>query len=349
MSHVMTVRGPISPEEVVPTMMHEHIFKDTSAAFWDPSDLEDPELGEKLMNASLSGLARWNGSMFRDDIVLLPDADYDLMIEELGHYKSCGGGCIVELSIEGIKPAPVRMRDLSQELDLHVVAGLGFYVHAIHPPWVDNASVEELTDYFVKQLNEGLLGTDVRPGIIGEIGTSETLQDCEERVLRASARAGLATGTAVNVHCHPPKLAVTLRIIDLLLEEGLPADRIHLSHLDEIMDLDYHTQVLEKGVVTGFDSFGQDGYFTPTWKSLSDQEKAQTMVSLAERGFEDQLVVAQDMGKKHYLRRYAGMGYDHVLERVIPRMREHMGLSQTAIDKALLETPRRLLTRPDPA
>ncbi len=278
-----------------------------------------------------------------------PDRDYLLILEEVGHFKEAGGNCLVELTIEGISPAPAKMRQLSEELDLNVVAGLGFYVHDCHPEWLEDASVERMTEYFLTQLNEGLLDTDVRPGILGEIGTSETLQDCEERVLRASARAGLATGTAVNVHCHPPKLAVTLRIIDLLLEEGLPADRIYLSHLDEIMDLDYHTQVLEKGVVTGFDSFGQDGYFTPTWKSLSDQEKAQTMVSLAERGFEDQLVVAQDMGKKHYLRRYAGMGYDHVLERVIPRMREHMGLSQTAIDKALLETPRRLLTRPDPA
>ncbi len=345
MSHVMTVRGPISPEEVGPTMMHEHIFKDTSAAFWDPSDLEDPELGEKLMNASLSGLARWNGSMFRDDIVLLPDADYDLMIEELGHYKSCGGGCIVELSIEGIKPAPVRMRDLSQELDLHVVAGLGFYVHAIHPPWVDNASVEELTDYFVKQLNEGLLGTDVRPGIIGEIGTSEDIVDCEIRVLQAAGRAGVATGTAVNVHCHPPVLDTTLLIIDTLTGQGLPADRVYLSHLDEIDDVEYHTKVLERGVVTGFDSFGQDGYFTPTWKSRSDLEKMQMMVALIDRGFEDQLVVAQDIGKKHYMRRYGGMGYDHVIERVMPRMKKHLGVSQTAIDKALVDTPRRLLTR----
>lgn len=349
MSHVMTVRGPIAPDDVGPTMMHEHIFKDTSHRFWDPADLDDPKLGEEPMTASLSGLARWNGGVFRDDMDLKPDTDYDLMIEELGHYKACGGSCLVELSIEGINPAPVRMRDLSEQLDLHVVAGLGFYVHAVHPPWVDDASVEDLTEYFVKQLNEGLLGTDVRPGIIGEIGTSETLYDCEERVLRAGARAGVATGTAVNVHCHPPALDVTLTIIDALTDEGLPPDRIYLSHLDEIDDLDYHSTVLERGVVTGFDSFGQDGYFTPTWKSLSDLEKAQTMVGLIERGFEDQLVVAQDIGKKHYMRRFGGMGYDHVILRVMPRMKKHMGVSQEAIDKALVGTPRRLLTRVDSA
>ncbi len=345
MSHIMTVRGPIRPEDLGPTMMHEHIFKTTNADFWDPSEMTDPEVGRRPIDASLGGLARWHGTGFLDDVVMLPDADYDLLVEEVGHYKACGGSCLVELSVEGIEPAPLRVRDLSEEVDLHVVAGLGFYVHAVHPPWVDNASVEELTDYFLKQLHGGLLGTDVRPGIVGEIGTSEEIYDCEIRVLQAAGRAGVATGTTVNVHCHPPALEVTLRIIDTLIGEGLPADRVYLSHLDEIMDLDYHTQVLERGVVTGFDSFGQDGHFTPTWKSRSDLEKMQMMVALIDRGFEDQLVVAQDIGRKRYMRCYGGMGYDHVIERVMPRMKKFMGVSQAAIDKALVGTPRRLLTR----
>lgn len=340
----MTVRGPIEPEDLGPTMMHEHIFFD-ARNFWDPSELTDPELGKKPIDPGLAALARWDGGAFLDDLVAHPIDDYQVVAEEIGYFKEAGGGCLVELTIEAISPAPERLRDLSNELDLHVVAGLGFYVHAVHPAWVEDASVERLTDYFLKQLHEGLLGTDVRPGIIGEIGTSETLFPCEERMLRAAARAGVATGTAVDIHCHPPALDVTLRIINVLLEEGLPPDRIFLSHLDEITDLDYHTQVLELGVVTGFDSFGQDGYFTPTWKSLSDLEKMTTMVSLIELGFEDQLVVAQDMGKKHYLRRYGGMGYDHVMRRILPRMRKYMGVSQEAIDKALIETPRRLLTR----
>ena len=74
----------------------------------------------------------------------------------------------------------------------------------------------------------------------------------------------------------------------------------------------------------GFDSFGQDGYFEPTWKSKSDQAKLETMLALAEDGFEDQLIMAQDMHKKHYLLRYGGFGYNHVLARVVPRMKPHL-------------------------
>jgi phosphotriesterase-related protein len=118
-----------------------------------------------------------------------------------------------------------------------------------------------------------------------------------------------------------------------------------VSHLDEISDLDYHVRALERGVTTGFDSFGQDGYFTPTWKSRSDLAKMTTMVALAEMGYDDQLVLSQDMGKKHYLLRFGGMGYDHVLRRVLPRLRGCFGLTDGVLDKLLVSNPRRLLTR----
>jgi phosphotriesterase-related protein len=142
---------------------------------------------------------------------------------------------------------------------------------------------------------------------------------------------------------------VVLQILDVLESEGHDLRRTSLSHLDEIADLDYHEAVLQRGVITGFDSFGQDGYFSPTWKSRSDLEKAETMVELIRRGYEDQLVVSMDMGKKHYLKRFGGMGYDHVLNNVAPRLRMHYGVTEEQLQKLLVDTPRRLLTIDRPA
>ena len=271
--------------------------------------------------------------------------DYDLIVSEVGFFTAAGGSCLVELSNEGLVPAPERLRDLSTAAGVHVVAGCGFYVHALHPDWVHPASVDQLTERLLHQLGEGIDDTGVRPGIIGEIGTSETLFDCERSILRAAARAGAATGTAVNVHCHPPELEVVIEIVDLLTGEGLDPTRIYLSHLDEIVNLDYHTALLDRGVVIGFDSFGQDGYFSPSWKSLSDLEKMTTTARLIDAGFGDQLVLAQDIGKKHYLRAFGGMGYDHVLSRVVPRMQEMFAVTDEAVEAMLIGTPRRLLAR----
>lgn len=210
---------------------------------------------------------------------------------------------------------------------------------------INTEDFADIVPRLLHQLGEGIDDTGVRPGIIGEIGTSETLFDCERSILRAAARAGAATGTAVNVHCHPPELEVVIEIVDLLTGEGLDPTRIYLSHLDEIVNLDYHTALLDRGVVIGFDSFGQDGYFSPSWKSLSDLEKMTTTARLIDAGFGDQLVLAQDIGKKHYLRAFGGMGYDHVLSRVVPRMQEMFAVTDEAVEAMLIGTPRRLLAR----
>jgi phosphotriesterase-related protein len=343
MPHVMTVRGPVDPAAIGATLTHEHIFW-SAEQFWDPSDLTDPALGEQPMTASLGGLARWSNAAFLDNLRQHPEADYETIRDEIADFVVAGGGCIVELTIEGITPYPEALRRISEDLDLHVVEGVGFYVKATHPEWLEQASVDELEAHLHREVTEGVHGTGVRPGIIGEIGTSTQLEPAEERVLRASARVAQRTGLPINVHCDPPALEVVLQILDVLESEGHDLTHTSLSHLDEITDLDYHEAVLQRGVITGFDSFGQDGYFEPTWKSLSDLEKMQTMVSLIERGYEDQLVVSQDMGKKHYLKRDGGMGYDHVLQRIVPRLRGSFGVGEATIEKLLVGNPRRLLT-----
>jgi len=344
MSHVMTVRGPVAPGELGPTLTHEHIFWDARAG-WSPGELADQELGARPFEPRFGGLARWNGSAFRDDLHQSPETEYEMVAEEVGAFVQAGGSCIVEMSNVGLGPSPAGLRRLSESLGVHIVEGCGFYVHATHPEWLENASVEEIEAFLLGEIENGMAGSGIRPGIIGEIGTSETLYPCEQRVLRATARAARSTGTPVNVHAHPPELAVLMEILDLLESEGHDLRRTSISHLDEIPDLAYHVKALERGVITGFDSFGQDGYFTPTWKSRSDLAKMTTMVRLIDLGFEDQLVMSQDMGKKHYLLRFGGMGYDHVMRRIVPRLKESFGVSDSVIQKLLVDNPRRLLAR----
>lgn len=345
MAHVMTVRGPVSPADLGPTMTHEHIFLDSRHA-WSPSDeILDPDAATRPFDVRLAGVSRWNQSAYRQNLVQSPDDDYELIAEEVGEFVRAGGGTIVELTTIGLTPAPLALARLSADLGVHIVAGTGFYVRALHPPWVEGMSVPDLAWFLRREVTEGMGGTSIRPGIIGEIGTSETLFDVEERVLRASAQVAVETGTPINVHCHPPALEVVQRILDILEEEGHPLDRTSLSHLDEITDLDYHRAVLERGPLVGFDSFGQDGYFEPTWKSKSDQAKLETMLALVDDGFEDQLLMAQDMHKKHYLLRYGGFGYNHVLTRVVPRMKLTYGADDQLVHKLLVTNPARLLTR----
>jgi phosphotriesterase-related protein len=351
MGHVMTVRGPVEPGELGPTLTHEHVFWDAREG-WDPSELADPEVGSLPFEARFGGLARWNGSAFRDDLHQSPDTEYDMVAEEVREFVRAGGGCIVEMSNVGLKPSPAGLRRLSEDLGVHIVEGCGVYVHATHPGWIEDASIDQIQASLLDEIENGIGGSGIRPGIIGEIGTSETLYPCEQRILLATARAATSAYMPVNLHAHPPALPELMKILDLLESEGHDLRRTSISHLDEIPDIDYHVKTLERGVITGFDSFGQDGYFTPTWKSRSDLAKMTTMVRLINLGFEDQLVMSQDMGKKHYLLRFGGMGYDHVMRRIVPRLRESFGVGDDVIRKLLVDNPRRLLARdrdPGPA
>jgi phosphotriesterase-related protein len=340
---VMTVRGLVEPTEIGATMMHEHFFLDLSR-FWEPGHAGQ-FAGTEPFTADVAALARWDTIAFRENMVLSPTQDYELLRAEVAALQDAAPqACLVELSSAGIMSDPDAVLRLATELDVHIVTGAGWYVHAVHDAQVESATVEELTDELYRQVQDGILGTRVRPGILGELGTSEVLQPCEEKVLRAGARVAQRSGLAVNVHCEPPTVDVVHQILDVLADEGHDLTRTYLSHLDEIGDIDYHLSVLDRGVVIGFDSFGQDGYFAASWKSRSDLAKMTTAAALIKKGYGNQLVLAQDISRKHMLHALGGFGYDHVLRRVVPRMQELFGIDDATVQAMLVGTPRRLLT-----
>lgn len=347
MTHVQTVRGPVPADQFTAVMAHEHLFL-SAVRFYDPSGLADPAEGERRFAADMAGRARWEGHAFRDNLELSPERDYELIRDEVVAFADAAGpgGCLVDLTSGGISPAPEALARISAETGVEVVLGCGHYVHATHADWVESASVEELAEALLKVARDGFGTSGIRPGIIGEIGTSEVLQECEERVLRSAAQVAQETGLAVNVHCEPPELEVVHQILDVLVSEGLDLTRVYLSHLDEKASIDYHLSVLDRGVVVGFDSFGQEGWFSATWRARTDEEKAASVVALIERGYLDQLVLAQDVCKKQHLTRFGGFGYDHVIRRVLPRMQQTLGVTDEQVSAMLHRTPLRLLTPP---
>ena len=341
--HVMTVRGPIDPADIGPTMIHEHIFLDARDTWWSPDTCDDRELAEAPLVPRHGGLARWYANGIRDNLFIGGD-EYQSQVDELSDFVAAGGSCLVELTSGGLAPLPQLVKRLSNDLDLHIVVGCGFYVHASHPDWVEGASTEEIEAFIEREVREGLTGTQIKPGIIGEIGTSDVIYPCEERVLRATARVAATTDTALNVHLTSTSDRA-LDVVAIVLSEGLNPERLVLSHMDEYLDLDYHLRALKEGVFISFDTLGFDGYMTRQWKSPSDIEKITALAELLSRGYEHQLLISQDVGFKCQLKRFGGMGYDHVLRRIVPAMQNGFEIDQRTIDDLLIANPRRILSR----
>ena len=80
----------------------------------------------------------------------------------------------------------------------------------------------------------------------------------------------------------------------------------------------------------------------PAW------EAAAAIPRLLDAGFEDRIVLSQDVCWKTALRQYGGPGYAWILEHFLPRLRSD-GIPESAIDAFIVRNPARLLTFVEPA
>jgi phosphotriesterase-related protein len=257
--------------------------------------------------------------------------DFNIQLEELLIFKKQGGSCVVDqTTIVGRKPD--LLKRLAETTGLHFVSGTGFSREPRIPDFVRQIDIDEVAQILIKEIEESVEGGDFRAGLMGEIGTTEFgITEQEERSLRATARAHLATG--VNISVHTMSGAEALRAIDILQEEGVEPQRVIIDHIDHD-HAEHLRMVAERGVFLGFDCIGKSRY-------RDDSIRLELLWAMVEAGYEDQIVLSHDISKPDYFRAYGGHGYGHLLGTFVPRLRER--LPEETIEKFLIHNPRRAL------
>lgn len=358
LDRVTTVLGDISPEELGLTLIHEHVICDLSCLFKLPSGAAQRRLAREQVNmANLHVLLHGNLHAIRDNLLL---DDVDLAAEEIQAFKRAGGSTIVDATIIGLGRDPLALRHVAVVTGINLIAGCGYYVDLCHPSTLGTKSADEISDEIVSEIRDGVAGTGVKPGIIGEIGISQRMTENEEKVLRASARAHIETGLTISVHVAiRGRQRCALSVLDILEEEGVVLNRVIINHIDHYVtrDYDYLRTVAERGAYLGFDTFGHEKhriYQLPqdsevmgeTWaiyQPPQDPDRVKTISRLVGEGYINKILVSGDVCKKTDLHRYGGYGYDHVLTNVVPMLRIE-GLQQNEIDQILVGNPRSALT-----
>ena len=313
MAHVQTVLGPIDPATLGWTLPHEH----TQIALWHIA-------------------SRWDyWQLTRNEPVIL---------EELARFRDAGGGGLVDLTLPGVGRDPAWLRDIATASGLHVVMGCGWYrgVHYPAEARIDRRSVDDLADELVAEITDGVAGTGVRPGIIGEIGTDKPwVSALEERVHRAAARAARRTGLAVTTHgVMSPVGLDQLRILE---EEGLDPARIVIGHADSYPVLEHHLAIIERGANVEFDFLGMNFL---ALERLGEPRVIELLCELVARGHADRILLSQDVCHDSQLTRYEGNGYVYLAETFLPRLRD-AGVTDAQIETMTVANPRRLLTIAD--
>ena len=337
---VHTVRGPVAPEALGITMTHEHLWMDATPLL----SVHGYAAGERpTWDAAVAVEARWNPGVHPDNYRL---TDVDAAVMELAPFIAAGGGTIVELTPPALGRNVARVRDIAERAGIHVVQGTGHYLEATHEPWLADAGESAIARRLVADAVDGMDGTGIRAGIFGEIGTSNPVTQAERRVLRAAASAASETGRAISVHLHPWGHEGAAVLETLVFAGGKPA-RIVLGHLNTAIDRpDELRRFADRGAVLGFDLFGFDhSLLGPGRWPPSDRDAATVIMSLIGAGYRDQIVLGQDIGVRTRYRRWGGWGYSHLLEHVVPMLRE-LGATDDDLAAMLVSTPARLLAVP---
>ena len=148
---------------------------------------------------------------------------------------------------------------------------------------------------------------------------------------------------------HPPFFEQKAHeILDILEKAGADLERVIFAHIDpQCEDIDYQVSIVERGVCIEYDQFGMEfpctlEKYVRRWLP-SDIQRIRGIAGLIERGYADRIVVSQDICFKAMLKSYGGVGYSHLLENIVPSMRDE-GLTKMHLKAIFEDNPKRLLT-----
>ena len=338
----MTVTGPLEPDQLGFTLMHEHLYLDLRKNHWPDPDSTATQLDAWFAPLQLSNLhlAR-RAQPIMDNYILSSETD---AVAEISDFARLGGATIVDVTSRGLRrdvPAIVRA---ARAGGVNIVLGSGWYQKLFHPDDMDSRSVESLTNEIIRDITHGIPGTGVRSGIIGEIGVNgDPVTPNEDKNIRAAARASVATGAAISFHS-PPRKDEKRAVLDIVEQEGADLSRVILGHSCHMADdLPYMISLLQRGVTIQFDTLG----VVRTTETGRDHIVATAIPRLIEAGHADRILLSQDVCWKMHLKKYGGAGYTYIQETFLPYLKT-LGVSESHIRQITVENPKRLLTFAEP-
>jgi len=318
MTTVNTVLGPVAADSLGVVAVHEALLSVVPGA----------EHGYDI-------------SMDRADI-------FAVLAQKLTAFKQAGGGTVVD-STGMFHGRDVKLlENLSRSTGVHVVASTGmgpeddlggyFLTPQTNPPtpW----PAEKFADLFGREVTEGMVVPRVErrgaAGLVATAGTRGGLTPTDESLFRGAARAALATGVPVSIRYGADAVAE----LELVLDEGVPADRVVVGDLDraEAVAAGWPAAVAGHGAYVAIDHVG----LNDSAEHVRDDERAALVAELVAAGHAQRVLLsgnAVGVAKGH-----PGyeLPYAHALTAFAPLLASH-GVDDADIQQILVANPRDLL------
>ena len=223
MKKIRTVTGDVPAEKMGRTLTHEHLL------YTYPGGEHDHNSAFDLDNAVNRIATELKAGM------------------DQYHY-----GTIVDMTPAEVGRNPELMKRVAQKTGANVIAVSGFFPERMGIPyWFRRQTVEELADFYVRDLTEGMVFAGTKTGIKAgaiKIATGQEsvepkpspigpngrrIHQYEDRLIRAAGRAQKATGCCINTHTDPMDYTVTnpgIEQIDIIEEEGGDPTKVIIGH-----------------------------------------------------------------------------------------------------------------------
>jgi len=315
---IQTVDGTATPEDLGPTLMHEHLA--IGWAGWE-SDTVRPGPSRNEMLA-----------VCRDRIAEIQDLGVRTLIDPCPNDL----GRDVEL-----------MAEVASKTGFRIICATGLYKEdqGGAPYWKFRAqfggSAEAIAELYISELSEGIGRTGIKAGIIKVATGAPAISDYERTLLEAAAIASKETGAPITTHTDEGGLGDEQ--LAILTGHGVPAQRIIIGHSCGSSDHDYHMRIVRGGGYLGFDRFGISIL-------QSDDVRVASLLRLLEKGCASRVVVSHDSvwcwrgepipSPEAFAPLLEIWNPSHFHKRIVPRLKDG-GATDEQISMLLEENPRR--------
>ena len=315
MTEINTVLGRISSDDLGFTLMHEHVMVSASGLYRTYPDL----LGADREETAIAALKR---------------------------AKAGGIDTIVDATTFDLGRDPEFLARVSAGSGVNIINVTGWWLDV--PRFLSGVSANQMAREFVRDVEEGFRGTDVKAGILKCAADFEGVTERLEVMARAAARAHNETGIPMMVHSHPTR-QVARRQIEIFREEGVDLTRVKIDHSNDTTDTEYLKWILDQGCYLGLDRY--------PGRLVSPHMRTVTMKALIDDGYGDRLCPSHDciclhilkekpdgtMPEEHEFRRTNVDQYLYIHHHVIPDLLE-MGVEEKAIHTLFVDNPRRFFS-----
>jgi phosphotriesterase-related protein len=223
---------------------------------------------------------------------------------------------------------------VQEEAGINIIPSTGYYKEPFLPKEVYTLTESELAKIMIDEILSGIDGTEIKAGVIGEVGTGKgTITDTERKVLNAAAAAHAETGKPISTHTTLGALG--LQQVELFRERSVDPERVIIGHVDLSGDIEYILRLIDSGVYVAFDTIGKINY-------MPEEKRLDMLKEICKRGLSGRVVMSMDITRKTHLKSRGGSGYGYLLERFIPFIKEN-GIAQQDIDNMLVNNPVKII------